>query len=152
MVVQELSRSLVPGRSSAGKVHQLHFPYEIAASSLYSTPSDYALFISSVLANERLMKLVVGAPVPVPKTQNVFWGLGWGIERSAKGSFLWHWGNNPGFRALAMANLGTKDAVVAMSATEAGMPAAKARVRAVLPGSTPQPRFSSGAVNMAGRE
>jgi CubicO group peptidase (beta-lactamase class C family) len=45
-----------------------------------------------------------------PPDHNVAWGLGWGLEPSQNCFF--HWGNNPGFRALIVANRATKDAVV----------------------------------------
>lgn len=136
-ITDQIAHSLVPGRSASGAIRQLRFPFEIASSSLYTTARDYALFMSSLLADERLLSLVTHAPVPVPKAPNVFWGLGWGIERVSEQSYIWHWGNNPGFRALAMADLGTKDAVVALVATENGMPLAKSFVRKTLPGPHP---------------
>jgi len=136
-LTERISQSLVPGRSASGKINQLRFPFEIAASSLYTSAADYAKFMSSVLEDERLLSLVSHAPVPVPKAPNVYWGLGWGIERTFERSHIWHWGNNPGFRALAMADLSTKDAVVALAATETGMPRAKASLREALPGPHP---------------
>lgn len=136
-ITDQIAQSLVPGHSASGAIRQLRFPFEIASSSLYTTAGDYALFMSSLLADERLLSLVTHAPIPVPKAPNVFWGLGWGIERVSERSYIWHWGNNPGFRALAMADLSTKDAVVALAATENGMPLAKSRVRETLPGPHP---------------
>jgi CubicO group peptidase (beta-lactamase class C family) len=136
-ITDQIAQSLVPGRSASGAIRQLRFPFEIAASSLYTTPSDYALFMSSLLADERLLSLVTHAPVPVPKAPNVFWGLGWGIERVSERSYIWHWGSITGFRSLAMADLNTKDAVVAFAAAENGMPLAKSRIRETLPGPHP---------------
>jgi CubicO group peptidase (beta-lactamase class C family) len=136
-VTDRIAQSLVPGQSASGAIRQLRFPFEIASSSLYTSAGDYALFMSSLLADERLLSLATHAPVPVPKAPNVFWGLGWGIEHASERSYIWHWGNNPGFRALAMADLNTKDAVVALAATDKGMPLAKSRVRETLPGPHP---------------
>jgi CubicO group peptidase (beta-lactamase class C family) len=143
-LTDRIAQSLVSGRSTSGAVRQLQFPYEIAASSLYTTAEDYAMFMSSVLSDERMLSLATQNPVPVPKTSNVFWGLGWGIEHTAESKYIWHWGNNPGFRALAMADLRTRNAVVALAASEDGMPLAKSRVRAVLPG--PHPGLDLGFV------
>jgi CubicO group peptidase (beta-lactamase class C family) len=136
-LTERISQSLVPGRSASGKINQLRFPYEIAASSLYTSAADYATFMASVLADERLLSLVTHAPVQVPKAPNVYWGLGWGIERTSEGNHIWHWGNNPGFRTLAMADLSTKDAIVALVATDTGMPRAKSSLREALPGLHP---------------
>jgi len=136
-LTDRIAASLVPGRSDSRQVHPLRFPFEIASSSLYTTAADYARFMSSVLADERMLSLVTQKPVPVPHVADVFWGLGWGIEQLDGHRHIWHWGSNPGFRALAMADLNTKDAIVVLTATEEGMPLAKSRVRAALPGPHP---------------
>jgi CubicO group peptidase (beta-lactamase class C family) len=137
MLTDEIHKSLVQGHSASGSVKQLRFPYEIAAGSLYTTPVDYAQFLSFTLEDEPLLRLITEAPVAVPEVHNGYWGLGWGLEMSSDRSYIWHWGNNPGFRALAMADLQSKDAAVALSATELGMPAAKEHIRKVLPGEHP---------------
>lgn len=129
---------LVPGRNAAGQVRQLRFPHEIASSSLYTSAPDYARFIQATLDDGRLLELIAQSPVPVPGARGVHWGLGWGIEQPEPDRrYLWHWGNNPGFRALAMAEPSSKDAVVALTASEAGMPDAKAALRQVFPGAHP---------------
>ncbi len=129
---------LVPGRNAAGQVRQLRFPYEIASSSLYTSAPDYARFIQATLEDGRLLELITQSPVPVPGVRGVHWGLGWGIEQPVPDRrYLWHWGNNPGFRALAMAEPSSKDAVVALAASEAGMPDAKAALNQVFPGAHP---------------
>jgi len=136
-LTSRIAASLVPGRSDSRLVHPLRFPFEIASGSLYTSAADYARFMSSVLADERMISLVTQKPVPVPQVADVFWGLGWGIEQLGGHTHIWHWGSNPGFRALAMADLDTKDAIVVLTATEEGMPLAKSRVRATLPGPHP---------------
>jgi CubicO group peptidase (beta-lactamase class C family) len=119
-----------------GSPRQLRFPYEIGAGSLYTTADDYARFIAAVLGDDRLLALITGDPVKL-STPHLSWGLGWGIETWKGSVSLWHWGNNPGFRALAMANLGSRDAVVVLTASENGMKLAKAVVNAVIPGDHP---------------
>jgi Beta-lactamase len=84
-----------------------------------------------------MLSLILNNPVPVPNAAGVFWGLGWGIERANDGYAIWHWGNNPGFRALAMADLKSKNAVVVLTARENGMPQAKAIVQRLMPGAHP---------------
>ncbi|MBL8346837.1 MAG: beta-lactamase family protein [Rubrivivax sp.] len=136
-LTDRIAASLVPGRSASGQIRQLRFPYEIAASSLYTSAPDYARFMAATLDDPRLLNLITDAPVPVPGAPAVHWGLGWAIEQSTDHRAIWHWGRNPGFRALAMADLASKDAVVVLAATEGGMPLAKSAVRQVLPGSHP---------------
>lgn len=129
---------LVRGHDAAGQVRQMRFPYEIASSSLYTSAPDYVRFIQATLEDARLLELIVQSPVPVPGTRGVHWSLGWGIEQpDPDRRYLWHWGNNPGFRALAMAEPSSKDAVVALAASEAGMPDAKAALRQSFPGAHP---------------
>ena len=136
-LTDHIAHSLVPGRSASGQIRQLRFPYEIAASSLYTSASDYARFIAATLDDQSLIDLITDAPVPVPDAPGVYWGLGWAMEQLMHHRTIWHWGNNPGFRALAMADLTSKDAVVTLAATESGMPHAKSVVRQVLPGPHP---------------
>jgi CubicO group peptidase (beta-lactamase class C family) len=134
---ERIAPSLVPGRTAAGQVRQLRFPYEIGAGSLYTSAPDYARFIGATLSDPQLMSLIMSSLVSVPNSAGVFWGLGWGIQQSNGGTAIWHWGNNPGFRALAMADLKSKNAAVVLTASENGMPQAKAIVQRLLPGTHP---------------
>lgn len=136
-LTEHVAHSLVPGRSASGQIRQLRFPYEIAASSLYTTAADYGRFIAATLKDQRLLTLMTESPVPVPGAPGIYWGLGWAIEHSSEHRAIWHWGDNPGFRALAMADLNSMDAVVVLAATESGMPQAKAAIRQALPGPHP---------------
>lgn len=128
---------LVPGRSPSGQVRQLRFPYEIGASSLYTSASDYARFMAATLADRSLLRLVTSAPASIPHTSALSWGLGWGIERTDDSHCIWHWGRIPGFRSLAMADLNTRNAVVVLTASEDGMGEAMAIAREYLPGTHP---------------
>ena len=136
-LTDNIAPSLVPGRSSSGQIRQLRFPYEVGASSLYTSAPDYARFMAATLRDQPLLRLITHAPVPVPEAAGVLWGLGWGIEQSNGSHSIWHWGNNPGFRSLAMADLKSKEAVVVLTATESGMPQAKTIVQRFLPGAHP---------------
>lgn len=136
-LIDRLTPALVSGHAADGQVRQLRFPYEIAASSLYISAPDYARFLAAVLADRGLLDLITTASVPVPQAPDLRWGLGWALERTAGREAIWHWGSNPGFRALAMADLGSKNAVVVLTAAEDGMPRAKALVRQGLPGRHP---------------
>ena len=136
-LTERVASSLVPGRSSSGQVRQLRFPYEIAAGSLYTSAPDYGRFMAATLGDPQLLSLVLQGPVQVPNAKGVLWGLGWGLQQTTGGSALWHWGNNPGFRALAMADLNSNDAVVVLTASDRGMPQAKAIVRRLMPGDHP---------------
>jgi CubicO group peptidase (beta-lactamase class C family) len=136
-LTERVEGALVPGRSASGQIRLLRFPYEIAAGSLYTTATDYVRFIAATLDDQKLLRLITAAPVPVAGAPGVFWGLGWGIEQSPGHRALWHWGSNPGYRALAMVDLASRNGAVVLAASESGMPQAKDTVRRVLPGPHP---------------
>ncbi|SMG54877.1 serine hydrolase domain-containing protein [Paraburkholderia susongensis] len=107
-----------------------------ASWSLLTTASDYISFVQHILARGGLTAAsydqwfvprvntrqgddaedLIGQSSP---DLNVAWGLGWGLEPS-QGCFF-HWGNNPGFRALVFANRATQDAVVWFANSDRGM-------------------------------
>jgi CubicO group peptidase (beta-lactamase class C family) len=138
-LTDSISPRLVPGSP-----RQLRFPYEIAASSLYTSASDYARFIAAILNDETMLSLIVRDPVVLPRSSGLgarstglAWGLGWGIEWRDGPVSIWHWGSNPGFRSLALADLRSRDAVVVLTSSEKGMPLAKTLVSAAIPGEHP---------------
>lgn len=61
-------------------------------------------------------------------------GIGWGTERGEKETFIWQWGNNPGYRAFVMASTSSGDAVVMLTNSENGLAMAEPIVTTVLPG------------------
>jgi CubicO group peptidase (beta-lactamase class C family) len=109
------------GTSSFGTKLEARFRYPVAAASLYTTAADYARFLASFLALEKLVSLTLSNPVKADLALNLDWGYGWGIERTERGPNLWQWGNNPGFRAFAMVSPTTKDGFVIFTNSERGM-------------------------------
>ena len=124
-----------------------------AASTLNTTAHDYALFLAAVLngtglksATLREMEKPQIAVDPEctnctdrePKqlSKNIFWGLGWGIERNAKSEILWHWGDNGAFKCFVVANPSRKSAAIMFTNSENGLAIAPAVFREVT-GSTP---------------
>jgi CubicO group peptidase (beta-lactamase class C family) len=83
-----------------------------AAGSLHTTTSDYAKFVVAVMKGKGLrketLKQMLGqqtrvdegcsnciANEPTGKFSNsIFWGLGWGLQRTDSGNSFWHWGDN----------------------------------------------------------
>jgi len=49
---------------------------------------------------------------------NLSWGLGWGIERTQDDLYLWHWGDNTGYRAFVIASVRTGDGFVMLTDSE----------------------------------
>lgn len=140
-------RSDYEGRATAGDLgfglrRRARFRYAVAAASLYTTAADYARFMAAVLSDDRLLAWIVDKPTPVDAALGLAWGLGWGIERAPDGPNLWQWGNNPGFRAFAMASTTSKDGFVVLTNHHGGMPLAASLARTVLPSEHPVFRFS----------
>jgi len=131
------------GYDSDGKPDELVKPTEaLAASTLNTTARDYALFVEAILngnglkpATLREMETPEIALDPAcricikqePKqlSKNLFWGLGWGIERKDGTDVLWHWGDNGSFKAFVMADPKTKSGVVMFANSEKGLEVAK---------------------------
>ena len=132
----------VSGTTTFGFRQRVRFRRAVAAASLYTTAADYARFMSALLADDRLLSLVQSKPVEVDGALGLQWGLGWGIERAQGGPYIWQWGNNPGFRAFAMASVTSKDGFAVFTNSDRGMPIAASVARSVLPAEHNAFRFS----------
>jgi len=110
-----------------------------AAASLETTAEDYAIFLDAVLQRKGLQpatlremetsqiavdtgcsNCVEGTPSGKLSTV-IFWGLGFGIEQTAEGESLWHWGDNGVFKAFFVVRPETKSGVVYMTNSENGL-------------------------------
>jgi len=91
-----------------------------AASSLHTTARDYALFMEALLAGNGLKPQTLHAmetpqiavdpscrncteQTPKQLSRTVLWGLGIGIQQTAQGESLWHWGDNGSFKCYVVA-------------------------------------------------
>jgi CubicO group peptidase (beta-lactamase class C family) len=132
------------GHDDDGKPEKKWKPDEAgAASTLNTTAKDYALFVAAVLngvglkaATLREMETPQIALDPAcricikqePKelSKNLFWGLGWGIQRvDGSDELLWHWGDNGAFKAFVMADPKAKSGVVIFANSAKGLGVAK---------------------------
>jgi CubicO group peptidase (beta-lactamase class C family) len=131
------------GHDSDGKPAELWKPREAgAASTLNTTAKDYALFVEAVL-NGRGLKPTTLHEMETPQialdpecrictkrepkqlSKNLFWGLGWGIQRKDGSDALWHWGDNGAFKCFVMADPKAKSGVVMFANSENGLEIAK---------------------------
>jgi hypothetical protein len=80
------------------------------------------------------MKVTLSNPVPVDAGLGIEWGLGWGIEWTAEDTYIFQSGNNPGYRAFAIASVTTGDGLIVLTNSEDGMALAEALTKIVLPG------------------
>ena len=131
------------GHDADGQPVEKHKPKEAnAAASLHTTARDYALFLSAVLTGTGLKPATLGEMetpqialdpactnctdrVPRELSRKLFWGLGWGIERTDKGVSLWHWGDNGAFKCFVAAKLKGKAAIAMFTNSENGLAIAK---------------------------
>ena len=110
-----------------------------AAASLETTAEDYANFLDAILEGKGLQpstlhameapeiavdpacaNCVDGTPSGKLST-SIFWGLGFGIEKTADGESLWHWGDNGVFKAFFVVRPASKSGVVYMTNSENGL-------------------------------
>ncbi len=139
---KELETLIAPGSDFYGTtLKPVRFREPVAAFSLYTSAADYGRFLAALLKDERSLRQIVESPVPVNSKLDLSWGLGWGIERSQGDVILWHWGNNPGYRAFVMASPSSGDAFVLFTNSEKGLALAKPLGDDVLPGAHPVYRF-----------
>jgi len=143
------------GHDSDGKPVELEKPKEAgAASTLNTTAKDYALFLEAVL-NEKGLKPETLREMESPQialntecricikqepkqlSKNLFWGLGWGIQRKDGSDALWHWGDNGAFKAFVMAEPRAKSGVVMFANSEKGLDLAKPLVNEAMGGESP---------------
>jgi CubicO group peptidase (beta-lactamase class C family) len=85
-----------------------------AAGSLYTTPGEYArfmtLFLEPLRSEQSILKTETMQMMLTPQSEireraalgRVAWGLGWGLQQSADGQAFWHWGSDPGFKAFCI--------------------------------------------------
>jgi CubicO group peptidase (beta-lactamase class C family) len=98
-----------------------------AATSMLTTVSDYARFLTRLVApaGEPGLELSPAgrsamASPQVRLNSALSWGLGWGIQRDEHGDVLWHWGANNSFRNFVIADLANHRAVVVFTNSENG--------------------------------
>lgn len=140
--VAELEKFIVPGSNGNGDtLTSRPFREPIAAFSLYTSAGDYGRFLAALLQDEPTLRQIVEAPVPVNAKLDLSWGLGWGLEQNRGDLFLWHWGNNRGYRAFVMASPRTRSGFVMFTNSDKGMALAEPIGNEVFPGPHPVYRF-----------
>lgn len=124
-----------------------------AAASLHTTARDFGLFLAAALRGEGLKKetarlfwtpqVSVGEGTngthgrPTRLSQTVAWGLGWGLQTTAEGVSIWHWGDNGNSKAYVVAYPGRGDGVVFFSNSANGLSIAREIVAEAVGGAQP---------------
>jgi CubicO group peptidase (beta-lactamase class C family) len=130
-----------------------------AASSLHTTAHDYALFLEAILHGTGLKSATLRQletpqiavdpectnctdRMPKELSKILFWGLGWGIQRTADRTALWHWGDNGAFKCFVMIVPKEKSGVVFFANSENGLAVAPAIAHDALGAEGAQPVFT----------
>ena len=90
-----------------------------AASSLYTTPADYASFVAYSLRpgpGRNVTDLMLDPAFTI--TDEISWGSGWGLQATEPNRSLWHWGSNPGYRSWIVGYPDEQLAIVVLSNSE----------------------------------
>ncbi len=125
------------GHYEAGKVRRLaKWSYTNAAYTMYTTATDYTTFVQQALLNgkglrSKTHRLMISKATEVQKSVGVKSdhdkyvpaALGMRLQLNEMGTWLWHTGSNPGFRCFFIANIKTKESLVAFSNSDTAMPA-----------------------------
>jgi CubicO group peptidase (beta-lactamase class C family) len=129
-----------------------------AASSLHTTAHDYALFLEAILHGTGLKSATLRQfetpqiavdpectnctdRTPKELSRILFWGLGWGIQRTADRTALWHWGDNGAFKCFVMIVPKEKSGVVFFANSQNGLAIAPAIAHDALGAEGAQPVF-----------
>ncbi len=86
-----------------------------AAASLLTTPADYARFLIAAMRKSETHA------EQVKIRESLAWGLGWGLERAGGRRYLWHWGDNTGFKNFVLAEAATGFGVIVFTNGDLGM-------------------------------
>lgn len=126
---------LVPAMAADGTPRKLKpFTVSVVSTSLYTSALDYGRFMVALLNDRSTLEKITTSSVTVSRPLDLQWGLGWAIERTDDGPFIWHWGNNPGYRSFVMASVRTGDGFIMFTDSDDGLALARPIAQAVLPG------------------
>lgn len=102
------------------------------AYSLQTSADDYAKFIQAILAPKGMKTATVDQMLS-QQTQlptrfsgdtlstRLYWGLGFGLERTPNDVYFWHWGDNGAFKCYVVGSRSRKDAVVYFTNATTGL-------------------------------
>lgn len=96
-----------------------------AAASLTTTAADYAGFLRHLVTARDGGGAAAGiveamATPTTPINDEVRWGAGTGLQVNGARTTLWHWGDNPGFKNIFLADTSARRAIVVFTSGDAG--------------------------------
>lgn len=130
----DLASRLRPGRNGRGEPQpKRRFTRALSAATLITTAGDYARFLAALARDPAMLALMQSGTAPVEPALGVEGGIGMLVERTARGSYLWQWGNNPGYRAFAIVTPARGDALVLLTDSDNGLALVHPALQAVMP-------------------
>lgn len=150
----EYERLAVYGHNPANVVAPRRKPATGTIATLHTTALDYARFVIAMMNGGGLKPATLNAMLSTQSTidescftclsssagrtsRSLSWGLGWGLERTARGARFFHWGeNNAEFQNFVMADR-NGDAVIVFTNSGNGFSIMPEVVAGVFPGEHP---------------
>jgi len=122
----------------------------VSAGSLRTTAAEYAQFPmammkpgtidSNNLTEESLQKMLTSQ---IKLSYSLDWGLGWGLEKTNKGSFFWHWGDLVTFKSFTAASKDLKTGIVILTNSQNGLKICERIVNQAIGGKHPAFKYLS---------
>lgn len=119
---------LVRGHTKHGEPLERGLPTLPRTSSLYTTAADYGRFIAACLRSRSGDDSLGGSrldglfePVTVA-ARSVEWSLGLGLAGEGSERHFFQWGDNPGYKHIAIGWMGTGDGLVVLTNGDDGVP------------------------------
>jgi CubicO group peptidase (beta-lactamase class C family) len=97
-----------------------NFKYPLAAATLYTTLDDYSRFVNVLLGGDSITREMFGKQVTVNASYGLSWGLGIGIADNDGKLSYFHYGDDPGFKALVLVQPAQKKAFLMLTNSDNG--------------------------------
>lgn len=133
------------GHNRQGKPKSMSKPKAaVSAGSLRTTAAEYAQFaiammnpgtINSNYLTEASLKQMLTSQIKL--SYSLDWGLGWGLERTNKGNFFWHWGDLVTFKSFIVASKDLKTGIVILTNSQNGLKICETIVNQAIGGKHP---------------
>lgn len=134
-------RAAAPHDGSGTPIPRRDFTRANAASSLHTSARDYATFMLALsggadapLAHDQIAEMLTPQ---VTIDASLAWALGFGIERTAGGDAVWHWGSDDGAATYFVLGMNKRVGVVVLTNGGNGRDVYKSLVYGTFPGDHP---------------
>ena len=107
-----------------------------AGATLYTTAKDYARFVIAMMNDTGLKPETIREMLrpQIDVSKDVYWGIGFGLERTPNGDAFWHWGDYGIFRSYIVGYKKQKIGVVYLTNSFNGLNISQDLVKAAIGG------------------